>query len=58
MMHNPAHPGHTLRNHVLPAVGLSVIKAATQLDVSRVSLSRMLNGRSGISSDMPASIEA
>ena len=58
MMHNPAHPGHTLRNHVLPALGLSVTKAATQLDVSGVSLSRMLNGRSGISPDMAARIEA
>jgi len=57
-MHNPPHPGHTLRDDVLPALGLSVTQAAAQLDVSRVTLSRMLNGRAGISPDMALRIEA
>lgn len=35
-MHNPPHPGLTLRDDVLPALGLSVTEAAQQLDVSRV----------------------
>lgn len=42
-MHNPPHPGLTLRDDVLPALGLSVTKTAQQLDVARVTLSRMLN---------------
>ena len=40
---NP-HPGETLRDHVLPAPGLSVTKTAEQLNVSRAALSRILNG--------------
>ena len=43
-MHNPPHPGLTLRDDVLPALGLGVTQAAEQLGVSRVALSRMLNG--------------
>ena len=44
-MFNPPHPGLTLRDDVLPALGLTVTQAAAQLDVSRVALSRVLNGR-------------
>jgi antitoxin HigA-1 len=57
-MFNPPHPGHTLRDDVLPALGLSVTLAATQLDVSRVTLSRVLNGRAAISPEMALRIEA
>jgi antitoxin HigA-1 len=57
-MHSPPHPGHTLRDDVLPALGLSVTLAATQLDVSRVTLSRVLNGRAAISPEMALRIEA
>ena len=57
-MHNPPHPGESLRNDVLPALGLSVTQAAAQLDVSRVTLSRVLNGRAAVSPDMALRIEA
>ena len=57
-MHNPPHPGLTLRDDVLPALGLSVTKAAQQLDVARVTLSRVLNGRAAISPEMALRIEA
>ena len=57
-MRNPPHPGLTLRDDVLPALGLSVTAAAQQLDVSRVSLSRVLNGRAAISPEMALRIEA
>ena len=57
-MHNPPHPGMTLRDDVLPALGLSVTAAAQQLDVSRVALSRVLNGRAAISPEMALRIEA
>lgn len=57
-MHNPPYPGETLREEVLPALGLSVTAAAEQLGVSRVSLSRVLNGRAGISPEMALRIEA
>ena len=57
-MHNPPHPGLTLRDDVLPALGLSVTEAAQQLGVSRVALSRVLNGRAAISPEMALRIEA
>lgn len=57
-MFNPPHPGLTLRDDVLPALGLSVTEAATQLDVNRVTLSRVLNGRAAISPEMALRIEA
>ena len=34
-MFNPPHPGLTLRDDVLPALGLSVTQAAEQLGVAR-----------------------
>ena len=57
-MFNPPHPGLTLRDDVLPALGLTVTEAAGQLDVSRVALSRVLNGRAAISPDMALRLEA
>ncbi|MFZ6743769.1 HigA family addiction module antitoxin [Undibacterium sp. JH2W] len=51
-MFNPPHPGLTIREDVLPELGLTVTNAAMQLGVSRVALSRMINGRSAISADM------
>ena len=51
-MHNPPHPGETLKEDVLPALGLTVTQAAEQLGVSRVTLSRMINGRAAISAEM------
>lgn len=57
-MFNPPHPGLTLRDDVLPAFGLSVTQAAEQLGVSRVALSRVLNGRAAVSPDMALRLEA
>jgi antitoxin HigA-1 len=56
-MHNPPHPGETLREDVLPALGLTVTAAAEQLGVTRAALSRILNGRAGISSEMALRLE-
>jgi addiction module HigA family antidote len=56
-MHNPPHPGETLREDVLPALGLSVTEAAEQLGVSRVALSRVLNSRAAISPEMALHLE-
>ncbi len=57
-MHNPPHPGETLREDILPALGLSVTEAAAQLGVTRVALSRVLNARAGISPEMALRLEA
>jgi plasmid maintenance system antidote protein VapI len=39
-MFKPPHPGLTLRDGVLPALGLKVTQAGAQLGVSRVILSQ------------------
>ena len=51
-MHNPPHPGETLKEGVLPALELTVTEASKQPGVSRVALSRILNGRAAISAEM------
>jgi antitoxin HigA-1 len=57
-MFNPPYPAQTLREDVLPALGLTVTAAAKQLGVSRAALSRVLNGAAAISPDMALRIEA
>jgi len=56
-MHNPPHPGETLREDVLPALGLTVTDAAKQLGVTRAALSRVLNERAAISPKMALRLE-
>ncbi len=51
-MHNPPHPGEVLRELCLTPLGLTVTEAARALDVSRKTLSSILNGRAGISAEM------
>jgi len=48
-MHNPAHPGRLLAYYV---EGRSVTEVARHLGVTRPALSRILNGKAGISADM------
>lgn len=56
-MYNPPHPGETLREDVLPALGLTVTEAAKQLGVTRAALSRVLNERAAISPEMALRLE-
>jgi addiction module HigA family antidote len=56
-MYNPPHPGETLREDILPTLGLTVKEAAEQLGVARPSLSRVLNGRAAISPEMALRLE-
>ncbi|MCF6239268.1 MAG: HigA family addiction module antitoxin [Candidatus Marinimicrobia bacterium] len=51
-MYNPPHPGEIIKEDVLEAEGINVTEAARQLGISRVTLSRLLNGKTGISVDM------
>ena len=57
-MFDPPHPGETLREDVLPAMGLTITEAAKQIGVSRVALSRVLNCRAAISPEMALRLEA
>jgi len=57
MMKNPPHPGTLLREDVIVALGLAVTEAAARLGISRVALSRVLNGKSGISPNLAVRLE-
>ena len=48
-LYNPPHPGEVLREWL---EGITVTDAAERLGVTRVALSRVLNGSSGVSADM------
>jgi addiction module HigA family antidote len=48
-MHNPPHPGLVLREYLGT---MAVSTAAAHLRVTRVTLSRLLNGKAGISASM------
>lgn len=56
-MHNPPHPGLTLRDDVLPALGINFTDAAAQLGVKRAALSRVLNGRAAIAPELALRLE-
>ena len=49
---DPLHPGEIVREVLVEGACLSVTEAAEKLDVNRTTLSRLLNGHSGISPDM------
>ena len=51
-MYDPPHPGEIIKEDVLIAENIKVTEAARQLGVSRVALSRLLNGKAGVSVDM------
>jgi addiction module HigA family antidote len=51
-MHNPPHPGEVLRGLCLEPLGLTVSEAAKALDVSRKTLSSILNRRASITPEM------
>lgn len=48
-MHNPAHPGEVLKEAL---EGRSVTEVAKHLGVTRVTLSRVLNCKAGVSPEM------
>ena len=56
-MYDPPHPGEIVREDCLKPLGLSVTAAAKWLDVSRQSLSEVLNGHNAISPDMAIRLE-
>jgi addiction module HigA family antidote len=56
-MYAPAHPGLTLGEDILPALGLTVTEAAEQLGVDRTTLSKVIHGRAAISPTMALRIE-
>lgn len=54
-MHNPPHPGLVLREYL---GSVPVTEAAAHLRITRVTLSRVLNGKAGISAAMAIRLAA
>jgi addiction module HigA family antidote len=52
VMHNPPHPGTVLKGLYLDPLELSVTNAAQALGVTRKTLSQLINGKSGVSTEM------
>src|SRR5215469_13714836 len=58
-MHKPPHPGEVLKDTVLrEGRGLSVTEFAERLGVSRVALSRVVNGRAAVSAELAIRLAA
>lgn len=57
MMKDPPHPGGTIREDCIEAGGLTVTEAARLLGVTRPTLSRVINGRGGVSPEMAIRFE-
>src|SRR5450759_4512055 len=51
-MFNPPHPGEVLKDGVFSDGAVTVTAAAAALGVTRAALSRVLNGKAGISAEM------
>jgi len=51
-MKTPAHPGRIVRSACLEPLGLSITEGAKILGVTRQTLTKIVNGRSGISAEM------
>jgi len=58
MMHNPAHPGEVLRDGVFEGTGITIGEFAKRLGVTRLTLSNILNGKSGVSATMALRLAA
>lgn len=50
-MYNPPHPGKSIKDG-LDAIPMTITKFAAHLGVSRVQLSRVINGRAGITAEL------
>jgi addiction module HigA family antidote len=57
-MHNPPHPGEVLQDTVMSTGAITVTEFAKRLGVSRVALSRVINGRAAVSADMALALAA
>ena len=56
-MHNPAHPGEILKELVITPLELTITDASEHLNVSRRTLSKILNGRGAITPEMALRLE-
>ena len=57
MIYDHPHPGKVLKEMVFEPLDLQVKEAAERLCMSRAALSRVLNGKAGISPDLAVRLE-
>ena len=56
-MHNPAHPGEILKELVITPLELTITDASAHLNISRKTLSKVLNARGAITPEMALRLE-
>lgn len=56
-MHNPAHPGEILKELVIDPLALTITDVAKHLNISRKTLSKVLNGRGAVTPEMAVRLE-
>lgn len=56
-MHNPTHPGEILKELVITPLELTITDASEHLNISRKTLSKVLNGRGAITPEMALRLE-
>jgi len=56
-MFNPAHPGEIIKGLVIEPLGLTITDVASHLDVSRKTLSKVLNARGSVTPEMAVRLE-
>ena len=56
-MYNPAHPGEILKELVIEPLELTITDVSERLNVSRKTLSKILNGRGAITPEMAVRLE-
>ncbi|MES9903046.1 MAG: HigA family addiction module antitoxin [Sedimenticola sp.] len=56
-MHNPAHPGEILKELVIEPLGITITNVSEHLNISRKTLSKVLNGRGSITPEMALRLE-
>ena len=54
---NPAHPGEILKELIIDSLELTITDVAQHLDVSRKTLSKVLNARGSITPEMALRLE-
>lgn len=58
MMYNPPHPGDVLKDGVFTGTDITIADFAKRISVTRVTLSRILNGKASVSPDMALRLSA
>ena len=56
-MHNPAHPGEVLKELVIEPLGVTITDVSEHLNISRKTLSKVLNCRGSITPEMALRLE-